>query len=101
MEASRVLAAKQLTANAGDIRKAISNAFRLITCRTPQQKEIDLLEQFYQAELTKYRKDLNAATTVLKVGTYPQDNKLNKADAAAMMLTVQTIYNLDETISRS
>ncbi|HMF73397.1 MAG TPA: DUF1549 and DUF1553 domain-containing protein, partial [Flavitalea sp.] len=101
MEASRVLAAKQLTENGGNIRKAISNAFRLITCRSPQEKEIDLLEQFYLAELAKYKKDLKAATAVLKVGSYPQNNKLNKADAAAMMLTVQTIYNLDETISRS
>lgn len=100
MEAARVLAMKQLKA-ANEPRTAISNAFRHITGRRPASNEVDILEKFYKTELLKYKSDTKATIALLKVGNYPQDVSLNKAEHAALMLTVQTIYNLDESISRS
>jgi uncharacterized protein DUF1553/uncharacterized protein DUF1549/cytochrome c len=101
MEASRVLGARLLIKNNNNARQAITEAFRLITSRTPAAKEIDVLEGFYSTELQKYRKDLKSANAVLGAGHYPVEKNLPSPDAAAIMLTLQTIYNLDETISRS
>jgi hypothetical protein len=101
MEASRVLASRQLAANGTDIEKAIANAFRLITCRTASANELKVLHDFYNAELANYQKNPAAASSILRSGNYPQDNRSDKAISAAMTLTIQTIYNLDETISRS
>jgi hypothetical protein len=101
MEASRVLGAKLLVKNKGNSRLAITDAFRLITSRTAKANEADMLEQFYTTELKKYEGDLKAAKAVLKTGHHTIDSRINAANAAAMMLTIQTIYNLDETISRS
>jgi hypothetical protein len=101
MEAARVLASKQLTKYPADNTKAISEAFRLITCRVPKDEEVVILENFYNESLKKYQKDREAAKKILQAGIYPQNTKLDKAVSAAMMLTIQTIYNLDETISRS
>lgn len=101
MEASRVLATKQLTRNPDNIKLAIANAFKLITSRTAKDNEVNMLEQFYNAELLKYQKDTKAAIAVLNNGHAKQNDKVEKAKAAAMMLTIQTIYNLDETISKS
>ncbi len=100
MEAARVLAMRQLQAGK-DTRTSISNAFRLITGRKPANNEVDILYKFYNTELERYKADNKGATALLKVGKYPQNDALNKAEHAALMLTVQTIYNLDETISRS
>jgi hypothetical protein len=101
MEASRVLATKLISKYPGDVKGVIAQAFRRITCRTPVKKETDLLEQFYATELAKYQDNTTAARAVLDVGLHPQNKAVNDAQAAAMMLTIQTIYNLDETISRS
>ena len=60
-----------------------------------------MLEQFYNAELGRYQGDLKAANAVLATGHHKIDTRINAATGAAMMLTIQTIYNLDETISRS
>lgn len=101
MEASRVLSYKLQSAASGPIEQKIATAFRKITCRTPAQKEITMLKEFYDSELAKYKGDKESARKVLKVGHYPQNEKLDVIESAALMLTIQTIYNLDETISRS
>ncbi|RYZ45563.1 MAG: DUF1553 domain-containing protein, partial [Sphingobacteriales bacterium] len=101
MEASRVLGAKLLVKNNSGARQTITEAFRLITSRSAKTNEIEILEQFYNTELKKYQADPKSATAVLKTGHYPVNNKVPPANAAAIMLTIQTIYNLDETISRS
>ncbi|MET0298892.1 MAG: PSD1 and planctomycete cytochrome C domain-containing protein [Flavitalea sp.] len=101
MEAARVLAAKQIKSNGSNTKKSIADAFRLITCRKAKDNEVAVLESYYNTELAKYQKDKKAAIKVLNTGHYPQSDNPDKATEAALMLTIQTIYNLDETISRS
>ena len=60
-----------------------------------------MLEDFTMLNSKNTRVDLKAANAVLKTGHHKIDTRVNAANAAAMMLTIQTIYNLDETISRS
>jgi len=60
-----------------------------------------MLYEFYTTELAKYKKDITASKKLLKNGHYPQHEELDPASTAAMMLTIHTIYNLDETITKS
>ena len=98
LEASRVLAAKLLEENS-QTKDKITKAFRLIVCRKPSDKEIMVLNSFFEEEL----KTLNSQTAVdlLDVGEYPIPGNLDKVTLAAMMQVVNTIYNLEEAITKS
>ncbi|HKG08608.1 MAG TPA: hypothetical protein VKB19_19215, partial [Pedobacter sp.] len=79
----------------------IKKAFRLIVCRTPSDKEKQLLQSYYADQLKIYGKNKQDAAKLLAVGEYPLNNKVNKTDMAAMMEVITAIYNLEETITRS
>jgi hypothetical protein len=99
LEASRVLAQKLISDKLSDD-AAITKAFRLIICRKPTDKELTILRSYLADQRQEYTsKKLDAAVT-LKHGEYPMDNKLNKNELAAMMKTVNTMYNMEEAITR-
>lgn len=98
LEAARVLAAKLLQ------EKSVSNdkiykAFRLIICRKPTDKEMAILTSYYADQL----KTINSqsANKLLNVGEYPIPADLDKITLAAMMKVVDTIYNLEEAITKT
>jgi len=115
LEASRVLAQRLMAQNlpapnaqgqnlpapnaAADQR--LTTAFRLILCRKPSQKERTVLTGYYNDQLQAFRqKKLNAAKT-LDIGEYPQNNRLDRYATAALMKTIELMYNLEETITRT
>jgi hypothetical protein len=79
----------------------LSDAFRRITGRKPASNEIKLLTEFYDEEKKKFAKNVPAASKILQIGQYEYKGKLNEPEAAALMLTIQMIYNLDESISKT
>lgn len=98
LEAARVLAANLLKDNSR-AKDKITKAFRLIMCRTPNTKELEILSGYYADQLkTLNKKD---AQKVLAVGEYPIPKDLDKVMLAAMMKTVDTIYNLEEAITKT
>ena len=98
LEASRVLAAKLLKENS-QTKDKITKAFRLIVCRKPNEKEITLLTNYYTEELKTLKTE--DAEKLLAVGEYPQPESRNKKNIAAMMQVISTLYNLEETITKS
>lgn len=98
LEASRVLAARLLSETT-TLEGKIEKAFRLIVCRRPTSEEIAALKQYFQAELAKA--DRESALQLLKIGEYRPAEGLDPAMHSAMMLVVSTLYNLEETITKS
>jgi hypothetical protein len=98
LEASRVLAAK-LLAEKTQAKDKIYKAFRLIVCRKPNEKEIDILTQYYNEAIKDIK--LPNAEKLLAVGESPLPEGMNKKTLAAMMQVVSAIYNLEETITKS
>lgn len=98
LEASRVLAAKLLEDKSSD-RDKLTKAFRLIICRRPEEKELDVLTKYY----TRQQEIMNDETAqkTLAVGEYPVDNKVDKKTLAALMRVVSAIYNLEEAITKT
>ena len=97
LEASRVLA-QSLLEEQSAAKQKITTAFRRIICRQPSEKEIKLLEDYYNEQLPLFQqKKLNAAVT-LKVGEYPMNKKLDANQTAALMKVVNTIYNMEEAM---
>ncbi|GAA4453084.1 hypothetical protein GCM10023189_17600 [Nibrella saemangeumensis] len=98
LEASRVLAARLLQESSATSDK-IGKAFRQIVCRTPKEKELAILTDYYEKELKKFTRP--SAEKYLTVGEYPIPERIDKVKLAALMRVVSTIYNLEETITKS
>jgi hypothetical protein len=98
LEASRVLATRLVQEKSATPDK-ISKAFRLIVCRKPSEKELKVLTGYYEQELRKLQEP--AARKVLSVGEYPLPAGLDTRAAAALMRVVSTLYNLEETITKT
>jgi hypothetical protein len=98
LEASRVLAARLLAENS-EIKDKIIKAFRLIVCRKPKDNEIRMLHDYYENELQMLTG--KSAADLLDVGEYPLPENMDRVTLAAMMLVVNTIYNLEEVITKS
>ena len=100
MEASRVLAQKLLEENTS-AEEQIKKAFRRIICRVANPKENAILKSYYDDQLLQFRnRQLDAAAT-LKVGEFPFNKKLELNAIAALMKTINMIYNMEEAIVKS
>jgi len=98
LEAARVLAAKLLQEKSTSNDK-IYKAFRLIICRKPTDKEMGILTAYYADQLQSANKQ--SADKLLSVGEYPIPPDLDKLTLVAMMKVVDTIYNLEEAITKT
>lgn len=98
LEASRVLAARLLQER-GDVPGKISKAFRLIVSRKPTEQELGILHDYYENARKKLTK--TGVDKALAVGEYPIPAGLDRTQLAALMRVVTTIYNLEETITKS
>ena len=97
LEGSRVLA-QNLTKEKLSAQQAIEKAFRRIIARRPSTKEIDILNKYHEEQLSLFgQKKLDAETT-LKVGEFEQLEGADKNQLAALMKTINAIYNLEEAI---
>ncbi len=100
LEASRVFAQRML-AEQGAIPDNIQRAFQSILCRKPSDKEMQILQAYYQDQLAQFTDHKLDAHKTLAVGDSPVNKQLDPATSAALMKVVNTIYNLEEAITKS
>jgi Protein of unknown function (DUF1553) len=98
LEASRVLAARLLQEKSAPKEK-IEKAFRLIVCRKPVEKELELLTNYYTKESATI--DASSANKILAVGESPIPKNIDAQQLAAFMRVVTSIYNLEESVTKS
>jgi hypothetical protein len=100
MEASRVLAQKLLEQNTGMDQK-LEKAFKRIHCRSANEKEKQIIKRYFEEQLAQFRQGALDAKKTLKIGEYPMNESLDKAITAALMKTVNLLYNMEEAIIKS
>jgi hypothetical protein len=99
LESSRVLAS-QFSREKGSLEDKLTRAFRRIVCRAPKDKELAMLKKYYEAEQASCVQNPKKVQKLMKIGEYKQDKAAVTGSTAAMMLTIQLIYNLEEAIMR-
>lgn len=99
LEASRVLASELWDKNE-EVKTAIDQAFKRIVCRDISGKEEDLLYDYFENQLERFESNPTQIAESLSVGEYPLDQKDIKAETAALMQVIVSIYNLEETITK-
>ena len=97
VEAARALA-QQLIQQEQDVKDRVTDAFRRLTGRIPDQRENEMLVQLFDSELEHYQDEKSAAELLIKSGDSKPDESLEAAELAAMTVVCQAIMNLDATI---
>jgi hypothetical protein len=100
LEASRVLS-QNLMQEKSSAQDKITKAFRMIVCRKPTEREVSILKGYFDGQATLFRQKKLNATKVLDVGEYPQAKIADRATWAALMQVIGTIYNMEETITKT
>ena len=98
LEAARVLAQRMILETPNDS-SYVDDLFQTILIRTPKEEERATLMDYYHNALALYQDNQEEAQKLVAVGDYEQLDT-DKAKTAALMLTAQIIYNLDETITK-
>ena len=98
LEGARVLASK-VSENASDDHEAIKTMFNNILLRDPAEHELDLMSEYHQVYLEKFKEDTEGAEKLVSIGEY-EKNTSDTAETAALMMVAQVLYNLDETITK-
>jgi Protein of unknown function (DUF1553)/Protein of unknown function (DUF1549)/Planctomycete cytochrome C len=100
LEASRVFAQKLVSSN-NDAEANINIAFRRIICRKPNERELKILNGYYKEQLELFTAKKLDAVKTLDAGEYPHDDKADKNKSAALMKVINTIYNMEETLTKT
>lgn len=100
LEASRVLAEK-LMVNSTSKEEMISDAFRRIVCRKVKAEELEVLANYYEELKSGFLTEPKRADTTLSVGEFPRAEIEDIPSLAALMQVIHTIYNMEESISKS
>jgi len=98
LEAARVLAENAIT-DTNDAQQWVTTVFQRILVRNPKAEEQKVLEEYYADALDTFLEDRDNAEKLLAQGEYKRLDT-DPVKTAALMLTAQVIYNLDETITR-
>jgi hypothetical protein len=100
LEASRVLA-QELMSEASSPEEKIKKAFRLIICRKPGLKEEKILVPYFNEQLQLFQQKKLDAKATLKAGEYPLKEITDMNTFAALMKTINAIYNMEEAITKT
>ena len=98
LEASRVMAGNLLK-ESQDLDATIQKAFRMIVCRYPSPKEMEILKRYYERKSQSLQD--SDAQQLIQQGEYPLAKGLEFKTWAALMQVITTIYNMEETLSKT
>ncbi len=93
LEAARALAQRMLPSG-------FEHGFRRVLSRAPSGREREILARSYARALERFRKDPEAARSLIAVGDSKPDPSLDPAELAAMTVVASLILNLDEAVTR-
>lgn len=100
IEAARVLAEKLIKQYPEAIEPRMQAAFRLLTSRTPTDKETAILVRLYSDQKSHFVAAEADAKALLTVGDTARDDKLNAADHAATTVVIQALMSFDECVTK-
>jgi hypothetical protein len=100
VEAARKLAERMMNEAPPTAEERITLAFRLAACRIPTREETEVLMRIFEEQLNHYRRNLQTAELLLRVGESPRNATLDPAELAAWTIVASAILNLDETITK-
>jgi hypothetical protein len=100
LESSRVFA-ERLMLEKSSIDQKIEKAFRSIVCRTPKKEEMAVLLKYMKESEVEFGKSKQKAMQLIDVGEYPKTKINDPSVLASLMQVIHTIFNMEESITKS
>ena len=97
VEASRVLAQQLVSRHATDLVARWTELFRRLVSRPPTEKELQVVSQLYEEQLTYFQSDEAATAEFLQVGETRALAEISRSDLAATSIVVDAMLSFDET----
>lgn len=97
LESARALAYR---AHGMDPESPLNPAFRLITCRAPNDRESRLVDELYQGSLKHFQDKPGEAQKLVESGELPPSDKMPVPVQAALTTTILSLLNTDEALTR-
>ncbi|MFZ4764438.1 MAG: DUF1553 domain-containing protein [Roseimicrobium sp.] len=101
VEAARSFAVRILSESKGSTEQRLAWAWKQALQREPRAEELQTITPLLEKHLTDYRKDPQAAASLLKTGLAPVPPSLDKSELAAWTHVARVLLNLHETITRA
>lgn len=99
VEAGRALGERILQTQNQDTERLVY-AFRLVTSRRPDEKELKVLRSVLEQKRNRYANDPDAAAALLRIGEHRSELEAEVAERAAWASVGALLLNLSETITR-
>lgn len=100
LEASRVFA-ERLMQEKSSSQEKIEKAFRAIVCRQPKADELKILNTYFDEEKDVFTKSQDKAKQLIQAGEYAHAKVSDVISLASLMQVIHTIYNMEESISKT
>lgn len=100
VEAARALAERLIKEGGDSVEQKISLAYRLTTSRTPNSREVAIMNDALEEQLDVFKNDPEGAKKFLEVGESKRDESIELTEHAAWTVVSQLILNLDEALTR-
>jgi hypothetical protein len=100
VEAARVFGQRIMQEGGESVASRLTFAFRTCVARPPRDRELEVLQRIYAAQLARYQADPAAAKALVGNGSAPRPEQLPVAELAAWTAVSNVLLNLDETITR-
>ena len=98
-EAARALAKRIINEAPADPRSRAARAFRITTSRRPREGEVKRVISLYEAEITRFTRDVKAAKALLNDYATALDDS-QSAEMAAWTMVANVLLNLDESLTK-
>jgi Protein of unknown function (DUF1553) len=98
VEAARSLAQRAYREGGTSLTSRITFAFRTLTGRHPNPREIATLESLYRDQLDEFRTRRSDPEKLLAIGDAPRDAAINRDECAALTVLAQALLNLQDTV---
>lgn len=100
-EAARQLGARILHQGGPTDTERLRYGFRLVTARSPSEKETSVLEQVLQEQRDLFKTNVEAARQAISVGDSPVPADLAASELAAYAMVANLLINLDEAVTKN
>lgn len=103
VEAARGLAQQLTNQNGGEAdntEASISQAFRVLTGRHGDERELTVLHQLYRNQLDYFAQDQGRVESFLKIGEAKVADQANRTHLAALTIVVSTLMNYDQSMMK-
>jgi hypothetical protein len=98
VEAARALAQRAFREGGTSLASRITFAFRSLTGRHPNTREIATLEALFHEQVDEFRTGRSDAKKLLAIGDAPGDSAVEPAECAAMTVLVQALLNFQDAV---